>query len=76
MDDDDYYPPESVLARVKLLLKYYKQGIRCVGCCQIGVYNIVENYSYLMDCKFPSEASLAYTKSFWNENPFSIRRRA
>ena len=25
MDDDDYYPPESILARVKLLMKYEKK---------------------------------------------------
>jgi len=70
MDDDDYYPPESLLARVKLLLKYSDQGIGCVGCTKLGVYNLCENYSYLLDCKFPSEASLAYTRKFWEANPF------
>lgn len=70
MDDDDYYPPESILARVKLLTKYRKSGVGCVGCTQLGVYNLIENYSYLMDCKMPSEASLAYTRQFWEANPF------
>lgn len=70
MDDDDYYPPQSVLARVKLLLKYKDIGAKCVGSCQIGIYNIIENYSYLMDTPFPAEASMAYFKSFWKEQAF------
>ena len=43
MDDDDYYPPESVLARVKILLKYKDRGIECVGSTLIGTYNIFKN---------------------------------
>jgi len=70
MDDDDYYNPESVLARIKLLLKYRHAGIRCVGCTSIGIYHLTENYSYLMDCKFPSEASMAYHRSFWEDQQF------
>ena len=72
MDDDDYYPPESVLARVKVLLKYREKGIKCVGCTQIGTYNIINNMSS-MSSDGPinfSEASMAYTKDFWNERRF------
>ena len=71
MDDDDYYYPESVLARIKLLLKYKSEGIKCVGCTEIGIYHLLDNYSYLMDCKnYLSEASMAYHRKFWEERPF------
>lgn len=71
MDDDDYYYPESVLARIKLLLKYKDEGIKCVGCTEIGIYHLLDNYSYLMDCgSYLSEASMAYHRSFWEERPF------
>jgi glycosyltransferase involved in cell wall biosynthesis len=72
MDDDDYYPPESILARIKILLKYKKDGIQCVGSTLIGTYNILNNTSS-MSSDGPislSEASMAYTKKFWEERPF------
>ena len=72
MDDDDYYPPESVLARVKTLIKYQKQGIKCVGCTLIGTYDLMNNKSS-MSSDGPinlSEASMAYFKSFWEEKRF------
>ena len=72
MDDDDYYPPESILARIKILLKYKAEGIECVGSTLIGTYNILKNESS-MSSDGPislSEASMAYTKKFWEERPF------
>ena len=72
MDDDDYYPPESILARVKILLKYKSEGIQCVGSTLIGTYNIIKNESS-MSSDGPislSEASMAYTKKFWEERSF------
>jgi len=72
MDDDDYYPPESILARIKILLKYKSEGIECVGSTLIGTYNIINNVSS-MSSDGPislSEASMAYTKKFWEERPF------
>ena len=72
MDDDDYYPPESVLARVKILLKYAKDGIECVGSTLIGTYNIMSDISS-MSSDGPislSEASMAYTKKFWEARSF------
>ena len=72
MDDDDYYPPESILARVKVLVKYREKGIKCVGCTQIGTYNIMNNMSS-MSSDGPinfSEASMAYYKDFWNERKY------
>ena len=72
MDDDDYYPPESILARVKTLLKYASRGIQCVGCSEYGIYNLIENVSS-MASDGPlslSEASMAYTKKFWQKQKF------
>ena len=72
MDDDDYYPPESLIARVKLLLKYEKEGIECLGSTLIGTYNILTNTSS-MSTDGPislSEASMAYTKRFWETRGF------
>jgi hypothetical protein len=72
MDDDDYYPPESILARIKILLKYKNEGIECVGSTLIGTYNIMTNQSS-MSSDGPislSEASMAYTKKFWEERSF------
>lgn len=72
MDDDDYYPPESILARIKILLKYKNNDIECVGSTLIGTYNILNNTSS-MSSDGPislSEASMAYTKKFWEQRPF------
>jgi len=72
MDDDDYYPPESILARIKILLKYKNDGIECVGSTLIGTYNIFTNKSS-MSSDGPislSEASMAYTRKFWEERGF------
>jgi GR25 family glycosyltransferase involved in LPS biosynthesis len=72
MHDDDYYPPESILARIKILLKYKQENIECVGSTLIGTYNIVKNESS-MSTDGPislSEASMAYTKKFWEERGF------
>jgi GR25 family glycosyltransferase involved in LPS biosynthesis len=72
MDDDDYYPPESILARMKILLKYKNNGIECVGSTLIGTYNIINNTSSMsMDGPISlSEASMGYTKKFWEKRPF------
>jgi GR25 family glycosyltransferase involved in LPS biosynthesis len=73
MDDDDYYPPHSVISRVKVLKQYEKQGIHCVGCSLIGNYNIMNDTSSI-SCDSPislSEASMGYTRQFWNHRPFN-----
>jgi len=73
MDDDDFYPGESVLARVKVLLKYQEDGIECVGCSKIGVYDLLHNASSIStDGELSlSEASMAYFKKFWEARPFN-----
>ena len=71
LDDDDYYFDNSIWAKVKVLEKY-----QCdvVGCTDIGVYHLLENYSYLTDKgKSLAEASMAYRRSFWEERPLSVK---
>ncbi len=72
MDDDDYYPPESILARIKILLKYEKDDIECVGCTLIGTYNLLSDTSSMSSDGMLSlsEASMAYTKHFWEMRAF------
>ena len=69
MDDDDYYSPESVLARVKFLINSY---IESVGCSSVGCYNLLTDKSVLAEDSnnLLCEASLAFTKKFWEERNF------
>lgn len=69
MDDDDYYYPTSVYARVKMLIGSHE--VQCVGCNDYGVYNILENYDFRINTDHLSEASMCYYKSFWERQPFA-----
>lgn len=71
LDDDDFYFPTSIWAKVKLLDKYNEKSIKCVGCTELGIYHLLDNYSYLANTKYISEASMAYTKDFWEKQKFS-----
>ena len=73
MDDDDYYPVESVYARVKALLKYKKIGVGCVGCTAIGAYHIIEEVSNFVSNgeQYLSEATICHTRKFWEERNFN-----
>ena len=73
MDDDDYYRPESILSRVKSLIKYSKDGVECVGCTQVGCFNIMNGQSVIGTNKamYLSEASMAHTKRFWAERNYN-----
>ena len=77
MDDDDYYPPESVYARVSLLKKYYDDGIRLVGCSAIGVYDLInETNNIAGDGVFSiSEGTMGYYKSFWEQRKFDSKAK-
>lgn len=70
MDDDDYYPPNSILSRVLTLMS---NNVECVGCCKLGCYDLINNTSFEIDDTnvSMSEASMCYTKKFWNEKPFN-----
>ena len=73
MDDDDYYHPNSVKARIQSLLKYKNEGIECVGCDNIGFFNIMngENTMGSNEKNYLGEASMAHTKNFWLERKYS-----
>jgi glycosyltransferase involved in cell wall biosynthesis len=77
MDDDDYYPPNSVKQRVLELLTSKKE---CVLCTTIGCYDIMKNSSIINQPPLilgleerVSEATLCFYKSFWSSQPFSNR---
>jgi hypothetical protein len=72
-DDDDIYPPNSVLFRVSMLLR----GKDAVFCTTIPCYDIKNHISFmnvppmhLTQSERVSEATLAYKKTFWEQNQF------
>ena len=73
-DDDDYYFPDSILAKVRTLKRYPKCG--CVFSNNLSAYNILNNISYVMDPKISEsclslpEATLMFRRSFWEQQPF------
>jgi len=74
MDDDDFYPPKSIVTRVKTLME---NNINCIGCSSISCFHINKIISliYTPDKSFSpakkiSVATLAYTKNFWEQNRF------
>ena len=75
MDDDDVYPNNSVLHRVAMLLKEPQK--QCGFCTTIPCYDI-QKYSSFMNIppmSLPmsqrvSEASLVFTREFWESKKF------
>jgi hypothetical protein len=74
MDDDDHYPKSSIEARVAYL-KQLKVG--CVYCSTLPMYDCGKFISAMnvppMDLspdERVSEASLAFTRAFWEARPF------
>lgn len=72
-DDDDYYPPSTVKARINTLLTYKEEGIECVCCTKIGLYDLNTNNSITSSGRDISEASLGFTKSFWKKQKFDTK---
>jgi hypothetical protein len=73
MDDDDFYPPESILARVKAL--NIRPDLRLVGCVKIVNLNVETNQWNMTGLeKYLSEASLAFRRQFWEERPFARQK--
>lgn len=66
-DDDDFYFPQSAMARVRALLA---SGARCVGVKDLLCYDAVHRRSAMLRGSTLSEASLAFYKSFWRDQPF------
>ena len=73
MDDDDYYTPESLISRIKILLKYKDKNKICVGCKGVGSYNLINNQStFATDgAMYLSEATLSFHKNFWKQRTFN-----
>lgn len=75
MDDDDYYFPDSVLAKIRIIDHYNCSGVLSMP---LGVYDLMERKSAIfsisskngMDCNDVPEASLAYKKQYWRNHPF------
>jgi len=75
MDDDDVYPNNSVLHRVAMLLK--EPAKQCGFCTTIPCYDITKFSSFmnvppitLEMSERVSEATLVFTRAFWEENQF------
>lgn len=68
MDDDDYYPPESVMLRVTPMLA--DPTIRCVGCSEIVTHDLIQHTSYRHRQSSLYEATMAYHRTFWEHQPF------
>jgi glycosyltransferase involved in cell wall biosynthesis len=76
MDDDDVYPNNSILHRVAMLGKEPKK--HCVFCTTIPCYDIQKYLSFmnvppltLNMAERVSEASLGFTRLFWEDRKFS-----
>lgn len=74
MDDDDYYPPQSVKVRVASL-EHLNCGV--VGCASLGILEINKIISMVAASSFILafnerifESTLAFRKSYWLENKF------
>lgn len=75
MDDDDYYFPDHVLAKMRIMLHYKCQGVHSIP---IGVYDMMERSSYIFepcgkvsyDVNDSAEATFAYTRDYWSRNKF------
>jgi hypothetical protein len=75
MDDDDVYPNNSVLARVAHMLAAPKK--ECLFSTMLPCYEIHESKSFMnvppitLDMsKRVSEATLCFTRAFWQQQPF------
>jgi len=75
MDDDDVYPNNSILSRVTHLMM--EPAKKCLFSTVIPCYDIHETKSFmnvppitLPMSQRVSEATLCFTREFWNERPF------
>jgi len=75
MDDDDVYPNNSILQRTAMMMKEPSRD--CAFCTTIPCYDITKYTSFmnvppitLQMSERVSEASLIFTKKFWEEKKF------
>jgi hypothetical protein len=75
VDDDDYYPANSIKLRIVELLKSGKDCLTCsaIGCFDINRYVSMVNVPphRLPFSERISEGSLCFKKSFWEEQKFN-----
>jgi hypothetical protein len=78
-DDDDIYPPNSILFRVSMMLRAKKE---CAFCTTLPSYDIANYTSFINvpPIRLPqsmrvSEATMCYTKKFWEEKGFPEETR-
>lgn len=75
MDDDDYYFPDHVLVKVRLMEHYKVDGVHSLP---IGVYDLMQGTSFVLDpykkngCDTAAiaEATAAYKRSYWERNKY------
>jgi hypothetical protein len=74
MDDDDIYPPNSILFRVSMMLRAKKQAAFCTTLPSYDIANYT-SFVNVPPMRLPqsmrvSEATMCYTKKFWEEKGF------
>ena len=81
MDDDDIYPNNSVLSRVATMLKSPQKEV--AFCTTIPCYDIINRISFmnvppmvLRQSERVSEATLVFTRKFWEERKFGSQQIA
>ena len=75
MDDDDYYPRNSVSERIHALLD---KKVNCVACTSWGAFHTGKMISVIYQLQKGvsfSVGTLAYTKQFWQERRFNTNDR-
>jgi len=74
MDDDDIYPPNSILFRVSMMLRAKKSAVFCTTLPSYDIANYISFVNVppmrLPQCMRVSEATMCYTKAFWEERGF------
>jgi len=74
MDDDDWYPPESVACRIRILLNREKMlnKLACFGCTKVLCLDLLSNQMFeAYDASIDdtpstlSESTMAYSKKYW-----------
>jgi glycosyltransferase involved in cell wall biosynthesis len=80
MDDDDWYPPESVACRIRILLEYQKsiKQDACFGCSKVLCLDLISNQMFeaydASEENLPatlSESTMAYSKRYWEQQRFN-----
>ena len=74
MDDEDIYPPNSILYRVSMLMRGDKGAVFCTTLPSYDIANYISFVNvppiHLRQSERVSEATMAYTKKFWEEKGF------